>query len=115
MRILQVRCCPCTSLTFPPSVPTAITVSDVGPFSAIVSWQSPLEDGGAVGLLMYTVILTNTSDTITFNLIDTLTMNLANLRHSVTYRVQVITGNAAGVGPAAEVVFRTDDTGKCVR
>ena len=108
-------CCPCTSPTVLPSVPTAITLSDKGSFSAIVSWQSPLEDGGAVGPLIYTVTLTNTSDTITFNLIDTLTMNLANLRHSMTYRVQVITGNEAGVGPAAEVVFRTDDTGKCVR
>ena len=89
-------------------------MSDIGPFSAAVSWQPPLEDGGAVGPLMYTVTLTNTSDTITFNPTAALTMNLANLRHSVTYRVQVVAENEAGVGPAAEVVFRTSDSGKWV-
>ena len=66
---------------------------------------------GVVGPLMHTVTLMITSTAITFNLIDTLTMNLANLRHSVTYRVQVVAENEAGVAPAAEVVFRTDDTG----
>ena len=89
-------------------------MSDIGPFSATVSWQPPLEDGGAVGSLVYTVTLTNTSDTITFTPTAALTMNLANLRHSVTYRVQVVAGNEAGVGPAAEDMFRTNDSGKWV-
>ena len=89
-------------------------MSDIGPFSATVSWQPPLEDGGAVGPLMYTVTLTNTSYNITFNPTAALTMNLANLRHSVTYQVQVVAGNEAGVGPAAEVMFRTNDSGKWV-
>ena len=79
-----------------------------------VSWQPPVEDGGAIGPLMYTVTFMNTSYNITFNPTAALTMNLANLRHSVTYRVQVVAGNEAGVGPAAEVVFRTDNTSKCV-
>ena len=102
------------SYTVHPSAPRGITVSNVGPFSATVSWQPPLEDDGAVGPLMYTVTLTNTlngSDTTTFNPTAALTMNLANLRHSVTYQVQVVAGNEAGVGPAAEVMFRTNDTG----
>ncbi len=89
-------------------------MSGVGPFSATVSWQPPLEDGGVVGSLMYTVMLTNTSDSTTFKFNPTaaLTINLANLRHSVTYRVQVVAGNEAGMGPAAEVTFKTNDTGE---
>ena len=89
-------------------------MSGVDPFSATVSWQPPLEDGSAVGLLMYTVTLTNTSDSTTFKFNPTaaVTMNLANLRHSVTYRVQVVAGNEAGMGPAEEIMFRTNDTGK---
>ena len=89
-------------------------MSGVGPFSATVSWQPPLEDGGVVGSLMYTVMLTNTSDSTTFKFNPTaaLTINLANLRHSVTYRVQVVAGNEAGMGPAAEEMFRTNDTGE---
>ena len=72
-----------------------------------------MEDGGAVGPLMYTIALTNTSDSTTFKFNPTaaLTMNLANLRHSVTYRVKVVAGNEAGMGPAAEVMFRTNDSG----
>ena len=110
------RSCTPPSYTVPPGAPRNITVSNVGPFSATVSWQPPVEDGGAVDPLVYTVTLMNTSDTITFNPTAALSMNLANLRHSVTYQVQVVTGNEAGVamGPATEVVFRTDDTGKCV-
>ena len=99
--------------TVPPGIPQALTVSDVGPFSATVRWQSPLEDSSAVGSLMYTVTLTNTSDSTTFKFSPTaaLTMNLVNLRHSVTYRVQVVAGNEAGIGLAAEVMFKTNDTG----
>ena len=108
-------CCLCASPTVPPSAPKAITVSDIGPFLATVSWQPPLEDGGAVGPLMYTVTLTNESVAINFNPTTTLTMNLPNLQHSVSYRVQVVAGNEAGMGPAAaEVMFRTENTGKLV-
>ena len=99
------------SCTVPPSAPWAFTVSDIAPFSATVSWQPPLEDGGAVGPLMYTVTLTNTSYNITFNATPAVVMELTNLRHSVTYRVQVVTGNEAGAGPAAEDMFRTNNTG----
>ena len=100
--------------TVPPSPPEAVIVNDLGPFSATVSWQPPLEDGGAVGPLMYTVTLTNTTDSTTFKFNPTaaITMNLANLRHSVTYRVQVVAGNEAGMGPPAEMMFRTNDTGE---
>ena len=101
--------------TVPPGDPEAVTVSDVGPFAATVSWQPPLEDGGAVGPLMYTVTLTNTlsgSEATTFNPTAALTMNLVNLSHSVTYGVQVVAGNEAGMRPAAEVMFRTNDTGE---
>ena len=88
-------------------------MSDLGPFSATVSWRTPLEDGSAVGPLMYTVTLTNTTDSTTFKFNPTaaITTNLANLRHSVTYRVQVVAGNEAGVGPTADLMFRTNDTG----
>ena len=41
-----------------------------------------------------------------------LTMSQANVRHSVTYRVQVAAGNEAGMGPAAEVMFWKNDMGK---
>ena len=109
--IIAMSCELSPSSTVPPSAAQAITVSDVGPFSAAVSWQPPLEDGGAVGPLVYTVTLTNTSYNITFNATPALVMELTNLRHSVTYRVQVVAGNEAGLGPAAEEVFRTNDTG----
>ena len=90
-------------------------MSGVGPFSATVSWQPPLEDGGAVGPLMYTVTLTNTlngSDVTTFSPTPALVMELTDLRHSVPYRVQVVAGNEAGMGPTAEEMFRTNDTGE---
>ena len=90
-------------------------MSGVVPFSATVSWQPPLEDGGAVGPLMYTVTLTNTlngSDVTTFSPTPALVMELPDLRHSVPYRVQVVAGNEAGMGPAAEEMFRTSDTGE---
>ena len=103
-----------SSYTVSPSPAGAVTVSNLGPFSATVSWQPPLEDGGAVGPIMYTVTLTNTSDSTTFkfNPIAALTMNLAKLSHSVTYQVRVVAGNEAGMGPEAEVMFTTNDTGK---
>jgi len=99
--------------TVPPSAPANVFGSDISPFSATVSWQPPLEDGGAVGPLTYTVTLTNTSDssTLKFNPNIALTMNMTNLRHSVTYRLQVVAGNEAGMGQAAAVMFRTNDTG----
>ena len=101
--------------TVPPGAPRTITASEIGPFSATVSWQPPLEDGGAVGPLMYTVTLINTlngSDVTTFTATTALTMKLTNLRHSVSYRVQVVAENEAGMGPAGEVMFRTNDTSK---
>ena len=94
--------------------PANVSVSDISPFSATVSWQPPLEDGGAVGPLMYTVTLTNTSDstTLKFKPNIALTMNMTNLRHSVTYRLQVVAGNEARMGQTEAVIFRTNDTGK---
>ena len=77
-------------------------MSGVAPFSATVSWQPPLEDGGAAGPLMYTVTLTNTlngSDVTTFSPTPALVMELTDLRHSVPYGVQVVAGNEAGMGP----------------
>ena len=101
--------------TVPPSAPRAITAREIGPFSATVSWQLPLEDGGAFGPLMYTVTLINTmngSDVTTFTATTAFTMELTNLRHSVSYRVQVVAENEAGMGPAGEGMFRTNDTSK---
>ena len=77
--------------TVPPRAPANVSVSDISPFSATVSWQPPLDDGGAVGPLTYTV-----------------TMNMANLRHSVNCQLQVVAGNEARMGQTAAVMFRTN-------
>ena len=109
----------------PSSVPCDVTVSDVRPFTAPLTWTAPEDDGGVSDPswdpsldsrenrphLNYTVTLTNGSVT-TMATTQTLSLNLTFLQHSTPYSVTVEAENVYGRGPAGNASFSTSDSGE---
>ena len=87
-------------------------VLDLMPFSAILQWDPPSDNGGSSLPLTYTVNLTNTSTSLSFSNIPTTSLPLPNLQHSTQYSWSVQAINEYGSSPPAEGTFATNDTGK---
>ena len=109
----------------PPSVPRDVTVSDVCPFTAQLTWTAPEDDGGVSDpswdpsldsrenrlYLSYTVTLTNGTVT-TMATTQALSLNLTFLQHSTPYSVTVEAENVYGRGPQGNASFNTSDSGE---
>ena len=108
----------------PPSAPLDVTLSDVRPFTAQLTWTAP-EDGGVSdpswdpsldsrenrSYLTYTVTLTNGTAT-TMATTQALSLNLTSLQHSTGYIVTVEAENVYGRGPQGTASFNTPDSGE---
>ena len=109
----------------PPSTPRAVAVSEVGPFTALLTWTAPEDDGGVSDpswdpaldsrenrpYLTYTVTLTNGTIT-TMATTQALSLRLSTLQHSTAYTVTVEAGNVYGRGPQGTTPFTTTDSGE---
>ena len=109
----------------PPSVPRDVTVSDVHPFTAQLTWTAPEDDGGVsdpswdpsldsrenTPYLTYTVTLTNGTIT-TMATTQALSLNLTFLQHSTLYSVTVEAENVYGRGPVGNASFYTPASGE---
>ena len=109
----------------PPSVPRDVTVSDVRPFTAQLTWTAPEDDGGVSDpfwdpsldsrenrtYLTYSVTLTNGTVT-TMATAQALSLNLTFLQHSTPYSVTVEAENVYGRGPQGTAPFNTPDSGE---
>ena len=109
----------------PPSAPRDVTVSDVRPFTAELTWTAPEDDGGVSDpswdpsldsrenrpYLDYTVTLTNGTIT-TMATTQALSLNLTILQHSTSYSVTVEAENVYGSGPEGTAPFNTPDSGE---
>ena len=109
----------------PPNAPHNVTVSDVRPFTAQLTWTAPEDDGGVSDpswdpsldrrenrpYLTYTVTLTNGTVT-TMATTQTLSLNLTLLQHSTPYAVTVEAENVYGRGPQGTAPFNTPDSGE---
>ena len=107
----------------PPRVPCDVTVSDVRPFTAQLTWTAPEDDGGVSDpswdpsldirenrpYLDYTVTLTNGTIT-TKATTQALSLSLTFLQHSTPYSVTVEAENVYGRGPQATAPFNTPDS-----
>ena len=107
----------------PPSVPRDVTVSDVRPFTAQLTWTAPEDDGGVSDPswdpsldsrenrphLTYTVMLTNGTIT-TMATTQALSLNLTFLQHSTPYSVTVKAENVYRRGPVGNASFNTPDS-----
>ena len=109
----------------PPSAPRDVTVSDVHPFTAQLTWTAPEDDGGVSDpswdpsldsrenrpYLNYTVTLTNGTIT-TMATTQALSLSLTFLQHSTPYSVTVEAENVYGRGPVGTASFNTPDSGE---
>ena len=106
-----------------PSMPHAVGVFEVGPFTAQLIWTAPEDDGGISDpswnpaldsrenrpYLNYTVTLTN--GTVTTNaMTQSLFLPLSFLQHSTAYTVTVEAENVYGRGPQWTAPFNTTDS-----
>ena len=112
-----------TNTSGPPSVPRAVTVSDLRPFTAQLTWGASEDDGGISDpswdpsldsrenrpYLTYTVTLTNGTIT-TMATTQALSLNLSFLQHSTRYTVSVEAENVYGTSPQGTVPFSTPDS-----
>ena len=106
------------------SRPRDVTVSDVRPFTARLTWTAP-DDGGVSNpswnpsldsrenrpYLTYTVTLTNETVT-TMATTQALFLNLTLLQHSTPYSVTVEAENVYGRGSQGNATFNTPDSGE---
>ena len=102
-----------------------MTVSEVRPFTAQLTWTAPEADGGVSDpswdpsldgrenrpYLTYTVTLTNGTIT-TMATTQALSLNLTFLQHSTLYSVTVEAENVYGRGPVGNASFKTPDSGE---
>ena len=109
----------------PPSAPRDVTVSDLHPFTAQLTWTAPEDDGGVSDpswdpsldsrenrpYLAYTVTLTNGTIT-TMAMTQALSLNLTFLQHSTPYSVTVESDHVYGRGPQGNASFNTPDSGE---
>ena len=115
----------CICTIGPPSAPRAVAASNVGPFTAQLTWTAPEDDGGVSDpswdppvdsredrhYLTYSVKLTNGTVT-TMATTRNLSLPLSNLQHSTAYTVTVEAENVYGRGPQGTTAFTTRDSGK---
>ena len=107
---------PCTIIiTAPPTVPQQLMSSEVGPFSATISWIHPSDNGGTDQPLKYSIIITNYTDSTSLPPVTTIMtiLSLTNLQHSTQYIVTVVADNDLGLVPSPPAVstFTTPDSG----
>ena len=109
----------------PPSVAHDVSVPDVRPFTAQLTWTAPEDDGGVSNpswdpsldsrenttYLTYTVTLTNGTVT-TMATTQALFLSLTFLQHSTPYSVTVEAENVYGRGPQGTASFNTPDSGE---
>ena len=109
----------------PPSAPRAVAVSEVGPFTALLTWTAPEDDGGVSDpswdpaldsrenrpYLTYSVTLANGTIT-TMATTQSLSLPLSTLQHSTAYTATVEAGNVYGRGEGANATFTTTDSGE---
>ena len=102
-----------------------MTVSDVRPFTAQLTWRAPEDDGGVSDpswdssldskenrpYLTYNVTLTNGTIT-TMAMTQAMSLNLTFLQHSTPYSVTVEAENVYGRGPQWTAPFNTPDSGE---
>ena len=111
----------------PPSAPRAVAASNIGPFTAQLTWTAPEDDGGVSDpswdpavdgrenrpYLTYNVTLTNGTVT-TMATTRNLFLPLSNLQHSTAYTVTVEAENVYGRGPQGTTAFTTLDSGEYI-
>ena len=96
----------------PPTVPQLVMSSEVGRFSATISWSPPSDNGGSDHPLKYSINITNNTVTLSFTTSDVTTL-LQYLQHSTQYTVTIMADNDLGLGPSPPAVinFTTPDSG----
>ena len=100
----------------PPGGPETLTFPSIGPYSVIITWDPPSDDGGTLDPLSYTVALTTTSDgqSVAAHQTTQTQLTFAALSHSENYTVSVVTVNSLGQqGPPAAGTVRTRDIREC--
>ena len=109
----------------PPSAPRAVAVSEIGAFTANLTWTAPEDDGGVSDpswdsaldsrenrpYLTYSVTLANRTIT-TMATTQSLSLPLSTLQHSTAYTATVEAGNVYGRGPQGTTPFTTTDSGE---
>ena len=91
----------------PPSAPHNITIEDISPFSATISWSPPSDNGGTEQPLNYSINITNNTVTLSFTTSEVTTLSLTNLQHSTQYGVEIVAENEYGVSSPAASTFPT--------
>ena len=85
----------------------------MSPFSVHVTWDPPVNKSNLQEPLIYTVTLTNITDsTVLQYILPSTQITLSNLLPGVQYNVSVYAKNSVVSGPAVTGVFKTNNSGE---
>ena len=93
-----------TTFQTPPSAPQSVTNSSVSTTWMVLSWTSPIDDGGSP-IQSYQILMNGSLVSTT----TTTQYNVTGLLRSSTYNFTISAVNAIGVGSGAEETFLTSD------
>ena len=99
----------------PSEAPSFLTVKNIGPFSAEISFTPPLQNTVNGILKGYEVLISDGHSSSNTSHINGTTHLLRNLKAFTIYRVQVAVVNNVGVGPKTPLaIFKTIESGKWI-